>query len=88
MPGVGSTDCRLSQARRIGTVEQFNATLPRRRNVPDYHIRRRFSDLVRRWRARFAIGLTFRPMVTEFGWARGELGLAIGAYLVVSAFAT
>lgn len=38
--------------------------------------------------ARFAIGLTFKPMVSEFGWARGELGLAVGAYLVVSAFAT
>lgn len=38
--------------------------------------------------ARFAIGLTFKPMVTEFGWARGELGLAVGVYLVISAFAT
>ena len=38
--------------------------------------------------ARYAIGLTFKPMVTEFGWDRGELGLAVGAYLVVSAFAT
>jgi predicted MFS family arabinose efflux permease len=38
--------------------------------------------------ARFAIGLTFKPMVTELGWARGELGVAVGAYLVVSAFAT
>jgi predicted MFS family arabinose efflux permease len=38
--------------------------------------------------ARFAIGLTFKPMVDEFGWARGELGLAVGLYLVVSAFAT
>ena len=38
--------------------------------------------------ARFAIGLTFKPMVSEFGWARGELGLAVAAYLVVSAFAT
>ena len=38
--------------------------------------------------ARFAIGLTFKPMVTEFDWARGELGLAVGAYLVISAFAT
>jgi MFS family permease len=38
--------------------------------------------------ARFAIGLTFKPMVTELGWVRGELGLAVGAYLVVSAFAT
>src|SRR2546423_10960313 len=38
--------------------------------------------------ARFAIGLTFRPMVDEFGWARGELGLAVGAYLLVSAIAT
>jgi sugar phosphate permease len=27
-------------------------------------------------------------MVTEFGWDRGELGLAVGAFLVVSAFAT
>jgi predicted MFS family arabinose efflux permease len=38
--------------------------------------------------ARFAIGLTFRPMVDEFGWARGDLGLAIGVYLLVSAVAT
>src|SRR3954452_4083471 len=38
--------------------------------------------------ARFAIGLTFRPMVDEFGWARGELGLAVGAYMLVSAVAT
>jgi len=38
--------------------------------------------------ARFAIGLTFRPMVDEFGWARGELGLAVGAYMLVSALAT
>lgn len=38
--------------------------------------------------ARFAIGLTFRPMVDEFGWARGELGLAVGAYMFVSAIAT
>jgi MFS family permease len=38
--------------------------------------------------ARYAIGLTFKPMVTEFGWHRGELGLAVGAYLVVSALAT
>ncbi len=38
--------------------------------------------------ARFAIGLTFKPMVDEFGWARSELGLAVGAYMLVSAFAT
>src|SRR5437588_622897 len=38
--------------------------------------------------ARFAIGLTFRPMVDEFGWARAELGLAVGAYRLVSAVAT
>jgi MFS family permease len=38
--------------------------------------------------ARFAIGLTFKPMVDEFGWARGDLGLAVGLYMVVSAFAT
>ena len=38
--------------------------------------------------ARFAIGLTFKPMVDELGWARGELGLAVGVYMVVSAFAT
>ena len=38
--------------------------------------------------ARFAIGLTFKPMLAEFHWARGELGLAVGVYLVVSAFAT
>jgi predicted MFS family arabinose efflux permease len=38
--------------------------------------------------ARFAIGLTFKPMVDEFGWSRGELGIAVGLYMVVSAFAT
>jgi predicted MFS family arabinose efflux permease len=38
--------------------------------------------------ARFAIGLTFRPIVDELGWSRGELGLAVGLYMVVSAFAT
>ena len=38
--------------------------------------------------ARFAIGLTFKPMVDEFGWARGELGLAVALYMVVSALAT
>ncbi|HEX6321866.1 MAG TPA: MFS transporter [Burkholderiales bacterium] len=38
--------------------------------------------------ARFAIGLTFKPMVDDLGWARGDLGLAVGIYMVVSAFAT
>jgi len=38
--------------------------------------------------ARFAVGLIFKPMVDDLGWARGELGLAVGLYLVVSAFAT
>ncbi|HEY1244440.1 MAG TPA: MFS transporter [Hyphomicrobiaceae bacterium] len=38
--------------------------------------------------ARFAVGLTLKPMVGELGWARGEVGLAVFAYLVVSAVAT
>jgi predicted MFS family arabinose efflux permease len=38
--------------------------------------------------ARFAIGLTLKPMVGELGWVRGEVGLAVLAYLVVSAVAT
>jgi predicted MFS family arabinose efflux permease len=38
--------------------------------------------------ARFAIGLTLKPVVGELGWARGEIGMAVFAYLVVSAFAT
>jgi predicted MFS family arabinose efflux permease len=38
--------------------------------------------------ARFAIGLTFKPMVDEFGWPRGELGVAVALYMLVSAFAT
>ena len=38
--------------------------------------------------ARFAIGLIFKPLVEDLGWARGELGLAVGVYFVVSAFAT
>jgi predicted MFS family arabinose efflux permease len=38
--------------------------------------------------ARFAVGLTFKPMVDDLGWLRSELGLAVGLYMVVSAFAT
>jgi predicted MFS family arabinose efflux permease len=38
--------------------------------------------------ARFAVGLTFKPIVDELGWVRGDLGLAVGIYMVVSAFAT
>lgn len=38
--------------------------------------------------ARFAVGLTLNPMVGELGWARGEIGLAVFAYLVVSVVAT
>jgi len=38
--------------------------------------------------ARFAIGLTFKPMVEDLGWTRGQLGLAVGLYMVVSAVAT
>jgi predicted MFS family arabinose efflux permease len=38
--------------------------------------------------ARFAIGLTLKPVVGELGWARGEIGIAVFAYLLVSAVAT
>jgi predicted MFS family arabinose efflux permease len=38
--------------------------------------------------ARFAIGLTLKPMVGELSWVRGEVGLAVLAYLGVSAVAT
>ena len=38
--------------------------------------------------ARYAIGLTLKPMVAELGWTRGELGLAVGVYFVISAVAT
>ena len=35
--------------------------------------------------ARFAIGLTLRPMVEELGWVRGDLGLAVAIFQSVSA---
>lgn len=35
--------------------------------------------------ARFAIGLTLKPMVDEFGWGRSELGGAVGVFQIVSA---
>src|SRR3954469_14793174 len=35
--------------------------------------------------ARFAIGLTLKPMVEEFGWGRSELGDAVGLFQIVSA---
>jgi predicted MFS family arabinose efflux permease len=38
--------------------------------------------------ARFAIGLTFKPMVDDLGWLRSDLGLAVATYLTVSAVAT
>jgi predicted MFS family arabinose efflux permease len=38
--------------------------------------------------ARFAVGLTLKPMVDDLGWTRGELGLAVGVYFVVAALAT
>src|ERR1041385_2427440 len=38
--------------------------------------------------ARFSIGLTLKPMVDDLGWLRSDIGLAVGLYMVVSAFAT
>ena len=37
--------------------------------------------------ARFAIGLTLRPMVEELHWARGEIGGTVALFQVVTAFA-
>lgn len=37
---------------------------------------------------RFAIGLTLKPMVEEFGWGRSEIGIAVAVYMVVTAFFT
>jgi predicted MFS family arabinose efflux permease len=38
--------------------------------------------------ARFSMGLTLKPMVDDLGWLRSDVGLAVGLYMVVSAFAT
>jgi len=35
--------------------------------------------------ARFAIGLTLKPMVEEFGWDRSQIGLAVAVFQIVSA---
>ena len=35
--------------------------------------------------SRFAIGLTLKPMVAEFGWPRSEIGLTVGVFQIVSA---
>jgi predicted MFS family arabinose efflux permease len=35
--------------------------------------------------ARFAIGLTLKPMVEDFGWGRSELGAAVALFQIVSA---
>lgn len=37
--------------------------------------------------ARFAIGLTLKPIVDQFGWERSELGIAVALFQVVSALA-
>lgn len=37
--------------------------------------------------ARFAIGLTLKPMVEEFGWERSQLGIAVAVFQMVSAAA-
>ncbi len=35
--------------------------------------------------ARFATGLTLKPMVEDLGWVRGDIGLAVALYYVVTA---
>jgi len=35
--------------------------------------------------ARFAIGLTLKPVVEEFGWGRSDLGMAVALFQIVSA---
>ena len=37
--------------------------------------------------ARFAIGLTLKPIVEQFGWGRSELGIAVALFQLVSAVA-
>jgi predicted MFS family arabinose efflux permease len=37
--------------------------------------------------ARFAVGLTLKPIVDDFGWERSDLGLAVALFQVVSAAA-
>ena len=37
--------------------------------------------------ARFAIGLTLKPMVEELHWGRSEIGIAVAIFQVVTAFA-
>jgi predicted MFS family arabinose efflux permease len=37
--------------------------------------------------SRFAIGLTFKPIVDHFNWDRSDLGLAVAAFQLVSAIA-
>src|SRR6218665_17030 len=37
--------------------------------------------------ARFAIGLTFKPIVDHFGWDRSDLGLSVAAFQIFSAVA-
>jgi MFS family permease len=37
--------------------------------------------------ARFAVGLTLKPMVDEFGWLRSDIGLAVALFQIVSAAA-
>ena len=37
--------------------------------------------------ARLAIGLTLKPMVTELGWGRSELGITVAVFQVVTAVA-
>ena len=35
--------------------------------------------------SRFAIGLTLKPMVEQFGWARADIGSAVASFQIVSA---
>ena len=35
--------------------------------------------------SRFAVGLTLKPIVDDFGWGRSELGLAVALFQLVSA---
>ena len=38
--------------------------------------------------SRFVIGLVLKPVVDELGWPRGDVGLAVGLYFVVTAVCT
>jgi len=84
---------RLQPGQRIcgswcGEADGLSSSMPRRLLTPATLVLLcGFVILFIGGGARFAIGLTLKPIVEEFGWTRSALGAAVAVFQIVSAVA-